>query len=101
MMRLQHFEGLKLAEEGKGCDSVMNPLHQEEVAIIDGALTYREMKVSKVMTPVKDTFVISAEERLSYQVCVNVKELRLQLTTTIITTTTTTTTSVMFFCKLN
>lgn len=64
MMNLQHEEGLKLTEEGKGYQF----MHKEEVAIIDGALTYREMQVSEVMTPIKDTFMISAEECLSYKV---------------------------------
>ena len=69
MMSLQHSEGLKLVEGSNGFESPMkNPLHKEEVAIIDGALSYREMHVSKVMTPIKDTFMISADECLSYKV---------------------------------
>ena len=67
MMSLQHSEGLKLVEEGKGYQSV-DVMHREEVAIIDGALSYREMQVSEVMTPIKDTFMISAAECLSHKV---------------------------------
>ena len=78
MMSLQHSEGLKLVEEGKGYHSV-DMMHKEEVAIIDGALTYREMQVSEVMTPIKDTFMISAAECLSYKVCMEAIFIQLTL----------------------
>lgn len=67
MMSLQHSEGMKLVEEGRGYQPV-DVMHREEVAIIDGALSYREMQVSEVMTPIKDTFMIAAAECLSYKV---------------------------------
>lgn len=41
------------------------------MAIIGGALSYREMAVSEVMTPVREAFMMSASESLSYKVTIN------------------------------
>ena len=90
MMSLQHEEGLKLSEEGGKNYQAIDMMHKEEVryfvcqqlyekqrirdfetvqvAIIGGALSYREMSVSEVMTPVKEAFMMSASESLSYKV---------------------------------
>lgn len=42
-------------------------MNQDEVTIIGGALTFRDMKVSDVMTLEKDIFMISITETLSYK----------------------------------
>ncbi len=59
-MTLQHEEAMKRKSEV----SVMG----EEVAIIGGALKFRETIVSSVMTPIQDVFMLSAAEALSYKV---------------------------------
>jgi CBS domain containing-hemolysin-like protein len=43
-------------------------VHQEEVAIIGGALKFREMNVSEVMTPIVDSYMIPSTEKLSAKV---------------------------------
>jgi hypothetical protein len=48
-------------EEGAG-------LHTEEVDIIGGALKFRDMLVSDVMTPVANVFMLPLNERLNYKV---------------------------------
>jgi CBS domain containing-hemolysin-like protein len=56
-----------MSEEGKIFDP-KNLMLKEEVAIIDGALNFREMRVSEIMTPVADVYMLSGEEKLSYNV---------------------------------
>ncbi len=69
MMALQHEEGVKRQSEfgGHGLDAV----HHEEVTIIGGALKFREMSVSEVMTPLAEVYMVSATEKLSYKVRMN------------------------------
>jgi len=79
MMRLQREEGMKRVRAtmpaGAGSTGSMYqqasedvPMEEEEVAIIDGALKYREMSVSEVMTPEVQAYMISVTEKLSYKV---------------------------------
>jgi hypothetical protein len=66
MMQLQHEEGQRRASvAGQHHHQTMQ---SEEVAIIGGALKYRDMKVSEVMTPASSCFMISLRETLSYKV---------------------------------
>jgi CBS domain containing-hemolysin-like protein len=51
-----------------GDKSHLNAVHHEEVAIIGGALKFRDTMVSEVMTPLEDCFMIPATEKLSYKV---------------------------------
>jgi len=44
-------------------------MNQDEVTIIGGALTFRDMKVCDVMTLEKNIFMIPINETLSYNVC--------------------------------
>lgn len=60
MMTLQHEEANMRQSEGA--------MHHEEVAIIGGALKFREMIVSEVMTPIDESFMIPATEKLSAKV---------------------------------
>jgi CBS domain containing-hemolysin-like protein len=65
-MTLQFEEGMKRkASHGSNKHALMN---QEEVAIIDGALKFREMIVSQVMTPESQVFMVHSTEKLSYRV---------------------------------
>ena len=81
MMRLQREEGMKRVKASKkpsnglGSSNSMYqrvsediPMEEEEVAIIDGALKYREMSVSEVMTPEERAYMIPVTEKLSYKV---------------------------------
>lgn len=77
MMKIQHEEGLRRASmtaitaEGGAARTSMSmrdTMGYEEVTIIGGALKFRDMKVSEVMTPEKSCFMISVKETLSYKV---------------------------------
>jgi metal transporter CNNM len=79
MMWLQHEEGLRrqsLHQKSKSntrdtpSDDMgfRDTMHHEEVTIIGGALKYRDMKVSDVMTHAQNIFMISAEDTLSFKV---------------------------------
>jgi CBS domain containing-hemolysin-like protein len=59
MMTLQHEEGQRHGAGG---------INYEEIAIIGGALKFRDMKVSEVMTRKDDIFMVSMNETLSYKV---------------------------------
>ena len=77
MMRLQREEGIKRASHfekkaktgHKIADSHNRDtlFEEEEVEIIAGALKFREMAVSEVMTPSDKVYMISAHEQLSYK----------------------------------
>jgi len=81
MMRLHREEGVKRAtyhqnksKKGKGGKSKAadaaareSMFEEEEVEIIAGALKYREMAVSEVMTPSERAYMISAHANLSYK----------------------------------
>ncbi len=72
MMKLQHEEGMRrisLFKAGHKSDSLSahDAMQHEEVTIIGGALKYRDMKVSEVMTPETSCFMISVKETLSYK----------------------------------
>lgn len=78
MMRLQREEGVKRAahshsrskthsEHGSSASHLDHLFEEEEVTIIDGALKYREMAVSEVMTPADAVYMISVNEKLSYK----------------------------------
>jgi metal transporter CNNM len=70
MMHIQHEEGVRRASmhNPSGEAGMRDTMHHEEVAIIGGALKFREMIVSEVMTHEKNIFMISADENLSYKV---------------------------------
>ena len=42
-------------------------MDQEEVTIIEGALTFRNIQVNQVMTPISDAFMLECHERLNYK----------------------------------
>jgi metal transporter CNNM len=65
MMRMQHEEGQRRVLLG---EVVYDTVHHDEIAIIGGALKFREMKVKDVMTKSDNVFMISAKENLSYKV---------------------------------
>jgi metal transporter CNNM len=76
MMRLQREEGVKrlskstTGRKGNHSSAAASDVHlfdEEEVTIIDGALKFREMQVSEVMTPMASAFMISITETLSYK----------------------------------
>ncbi len=78
MMRLHREEGVKRAthHKNKGKNGKGNHYEavdkdamyeEEEVEIITGALKFREMFVSEVMTPSDKVYMISAHEQLSYK----------------------------------
>ncbi len=60
MMALQEEEGTK--------HSFADAVHREEVAIIGGALKFRETMVRDVMTPLSRVFMLPATEKLTYKV---------------------------------
>ena len=60
-------EGVKRASEGHKHGEDGNMYEEEEVVIIAGALKYREMAVSEVMTLAREAYMISIEEKLSYK----------------------------------
>lgn len=62
LVRLQHEEVTRGGGQGDEHD-----MHMDEVAIIEGALTFRTLQVSSVMTPIVDTFMLGAHERLNYK----------------------------------
>eukprot|EP01031_Cornospumella_fuschlensis_P028941 gene28941-34930_t len=65
MMVMQHEEGQRRASiSGPNTHDTMQ---HEEVVIIGGALKYRDMKVSDVMTPSSECFMISIRSKLSYK----------------------------------
>jgi CBS domain containing-hemolysin-like protein len=66
LMSIQHEEGNR-RREVEGGSSVFDAVHYEEVAIIGGALKFRDMTVSEVMTPVERVFMLSSKDRLSYK----------------------------------
>jgi metal transporter CNNM len=61
MMKLQHEEAQK-HETGE-----RDTMNKDEVTIIGGALTFRDMKVASVMTSKTDIYMISVKETLSYK----------------------------------
>ena len=65
MMRLHREEGVKRAAGGHHQQESM--YEEEEVNIIAGALKYREIAVSEVMTPAVHAYMISVEETLNYK----------------------------------
>ena len=72
MMRLQREEGVKRQtsriNDRKSNTEVRDTLYEEdEVVIIDGALKYREMAVSEVMTIAENVFMISVTDTLNYK----------------------------------
>ena len=78
MMRLQREEGVKRAQmhsksRATSKAASTSALHseslfeEEEVTIIDGALKFREMAVSEVMTPADNVYMISVTEKLDYK----------------------------------
>ena len=78
MMRLHREEGVKRVKAAKSTHGKKNKhsgegesgesmFEEEEVIIIAGALKYREMAVSDVMTHVKNAYMISVAEKLSYK----------------------------------
>ena len=73
LVRLQHQEQLQASNQhgsqGDGGEGGIDGqhMHVDEVAIIEGALTYRNTLVTEVMTPMHETFMLSARERLNYK----------------------------------
>lgn len=67
MMHLQHEEVMRRSI-AHSKDVPHDPMHQDEVAIIGGALTFRDTMVSEVMTHEENVFMISIEEKLSYKI---------------------------------
>lgn len=69
MMQLHREEGVKRAGAGGGGHGRESGdmYEEEEVVIIAGALKYREMAVSQVMTPAREAYMISINEKLSYK----------------------------------
>jgi metal transporter CNNM len=65
MMKMQHEEAQRRALSG---GTIRDSVHHDEIAIIGGALKFRDMKVSDAMTSLKDVYLISAKETLSYKV---------------------------------
>lgn len=61
LVRLQHEE----VSRGGGGDN--DDMHMDEVAIIEGALTFRNIQVREVMTPLSEVFMLSARDVLSYK----------------------------------
>ena len=61
LVRLQHEE----VSRGGGGD--IDDMHMDEVAIIEGALTFRNIQVREVMTPLNEVFMLSARDVLSYK----------------------------------
>eukprot|EP01034_Spumella_vulgaris_P036154 gene36154-44592_t len=47
--------------------NVFDTVHEEEVVIIGGALKFREMTVSEVMTPLSAAYMVPVTEKLSYK----------------------------------
>ncbi len=72
MMKFQHEEGLRISSAGDHSyyHSLHDGMRPEEVSIIHGALKYRDIKVSDVMTHKKNVFNISINETLCYQVII-------------------------------
>lgn len=73
LVRLQHQEQMQANNQagghGDGGEGGVDGqhMHVDEVAIIEGALTYRNTLVTEVMTPINETFMLSARERLNYK----------------------------------
>ena len=76
MMQLHREEGVKRANQRKHHDTKNSHNHnassedmyeEEEVTIIAGALKYREMAVSEVMTIAENVFMISVTDTLNYK----------------------------------
>jgi len=73
LVRLQHQEQMQASNQagghGDGGEGGVDGqhMHVDEVAIIEGALTYRNTLVTEVMTPINETFMLSARERLNYK----------------------------------
>jgi metal transporter CNNM len=65
MMSMQHEEAMRRASTGH---HMGDTVRKDDVAIIGGALKYRDMKVSDVMTALDDIFMLSVKESLSYKV---------------------------------
>lgn len=72
MMKLQHEEGMRRSvahpHDRDSAGEFRDTMHHDEVTIIGGALTFRDMMVSQVMTHEKNVFMISIHEKLSYKV---------------------------------
>jgi metal transporter CNNM len=64
MMKMQHEEGQR-----HSTGHMRDTMHHDEATIIGGALTFRDTKVSQVMTLEKDAFMISINDQLSEKVC--------------------------------
>jgi CBS domain containing-hemolysin-like protein len=64
MMKIQHEEAQRRSASGAG---MRDSVHHDEMTIIGGALKFRDMKVSEVMTTLENVFMISAKESLSYK----------------------------------
>lgn len=64
MMRIQHEEGMRRTLH----NDIRDTMNKDEVTIIGGALTFRDMIVSRVMTFEKDIYMINIRETLSYKV---------------------------------
>jgi metal transporter CNNM len=68
MMRLHREEGVRRATEGGAHATNRESMYEEEeVNIIAGALKYRELPVSDVMTPVEHVYMISVADKLDYK----------------------------------
>lgn len=65
MMKMQHEEAVRRLKSG---DAVRDSVHNDEMTIIGGALKFRDMKASDVMTTLENVFMLSAKENLSYKV---------------------------------
>lgn len=69
-MNLLHY--ISVGKHGHDVESNLlngpQSIHREEVAIIEGALKFRDMNVVDVMTPVHDVFMLQASRRLDFQV---------------------------------
>lgn len=70
MMRIQHEEGMRRTLH----NDIRDTMNKDEVTIIGGALTFRDMIVSRVMTFEKDIYMINIRETLSYKVIIEISE---------------------------
>lgn len=80
LMKLQHEEGVRRFSVISGNnshhphphphphDGAADIMNKEEMTIVGGALTFRDRKVSEVMTPIESVYMVSVKENLSYRV---------------------------------
>jgi metal transporter CNNM len=66
MMSIQAEESMRRASAS---GASREGIHHDEIAIIGGALKFRDMKAEDVMTPKDKIFQLSASDTLSYKVC--------------------------------